>query len=352
MAEIKVFFGALWPETPPPEASNDSGDGGSLVLYLNYYFEDYGWTMSSTASQNLRRLAAFYTSVEHYVEMMKKEELFLLLHADLPLLPTAIAADRKLIAGILKLLVEHFAAIKRKIISSWEIVTILDHVQKLLMRAQRLDIIVSALNWESEMAEIKVLFTPLWPEMPPPEGSYDSGDGGSLVLNLNYYFEDQDQTISSTASQNLRRLAAKFTSVEHYIEMMKEEELFLVGHVDLPVLPAAITAERMRIAGIMKVLVEHFAADGRIEDVECRVDVVVRGMWSRRIRRTEMTTIYEDDDERRDELCTICLNEFMVGLGVLRTPCGHVFHGRCISQWFESAGTCPVCRFEVDIDEN
>lgn len=51
--------------------------------------------------------------------------------------------------------------------------------------------------------------------------------------------------------------------------------------------------------------------------------------------------------------CAICLAEFEDD-NILRllTVCYHVFHQECIDLWLESHKTCPVCRSDLDLDQN
>jgi hypothetical protein len=42
--------------------------------------------------------------------------------------------------------------------------------------------------------------------------------------------------------------------------------------------------------------------------------------------------------------CPICLVEMEVGVEVVRTPCGHLFHTECLRRWSRENMTCPVCR--------
>ncbi|KAI0982531.1 hypothetical protein GJ496_001770 [Pomphorhynchus laevis] len=50
----------------------------------------------------------------------------------------------------------------------------------------------------------------------------------------------------------------------------------------------------------------------------------------------------EDIDNRKD--CPICMEDFKLDEISKRLPCKHAFHERCILQWLEQRGTCPVCR--------
>ena len=51
--------------------------------------------------------------------------------------------------------------------------------------------------------------------------------------------------------------------------------------------------------------------------------------------------------------CCICLEGIHLGNSVLRLPCAHVYHPRCIQQWLTNHGnTCPVCRYELPVENN
>lgn len=45
--------------------------------------------------------------------------------------------------------------------------------------------------------------------------------------------------------------------------------------------------------------------------------------------------------------CAICLDD-MVNIKI--TPCGHVFHHKCLNDWVKVKNNCPICRRELNID--
>lgn len=49
--------------------------------------------------------------------------------------------------------------------------------------------------------------------------------------------------------------------------------------------------------------------------------------------------------------CVVCLEEFEVGGVVKEMPCKHRFHGKCIEKWLGIHGSCPVCRYQMPVDE-
>ena len=45
--------------------------------------------------------------------------------------------------------------------------------------------------------------------------------------------------------------------------------------------------------------------------------------------------------------CSICLENFALQEQLRRVGCGHLFHPRCIQEWFATGDTrCPMCRFD------
>ena len=49
----------------------------------------------------------------------------------------------------------------------------------------------------------------------------------------------------------------------------------------------------------------------------------------------------------KEKGCSICFDDFVVGMEVKSMPCSHVFHGGCIGRWLEISHVCPLCRFEM-----
>ena len=48
----------------------------------------------------------------------------------------------------------------------------------------------------------------------------------------------------------------------------------------------------------------------------------------------------------QNEECCICLDSENTNPWSI-LPCGHKFHGHCISQWLRSNQTCPICRIRI-----
>ncbi|GAU46054.1 hypothetical protein TSUD_191250 [Trifolium subterraneum] len=55
------------------------------------------------------------------------------------------------------------------------------------------------------------------------------------------------------------------------------------------------------------------------------------------------------------ELCCICQEAFVIGEGIGKLDCAHIFHMNCITQWLSEKNICPLCKcrglFVGDDDE-
>ncbi|GJX87101.1 zinc finger, RING/FYVE/PHD-type containing protein [Tanacetum coccineum] len=47
----------------------------------------------------------------------------------------------------------------------------------------------------------------------------------------------------------------------------------------------------------------------------------------------------------REEVCTICLDEFEIGEIIRLLGCEHGYHPSCIKEWLKVKNECPICRF-------
>ncbi|CAH8391625.1 unnamed protein product [Eruca vesicaria subsp. sativa] len=56
-------------------------------------------------------------------------------------------------------------------------------------------------------------------------------------------------------------------------------------------------------------------------------------------------------DEEKGGSCPICLEEWLEGDVAAEMPCKHTFHSKCVEEWLGRHATCPLCRYEMPVEE-
>ncbi|WMV14517.1 hypothetical protein MTR67_007902 [Solanum verrucosum] len=63
-----------------------------------------------------------------------------------------------------------------------------------------------------------------------------------------------------------------------------------------------------------------------------------------------------DEENTKGDECMVCLEELVKKEGdhddIVSMPCSHMFHGECITKWLETSHYCPICRFEMPMEED
>ncbi|TXG50432.1 hypothetical protein EZV62_022956 [Acer yangbiense] len=88
-----------------------------------------------------------------------------------------------------------------------------------------------------------------------------------------------------------------------------------------------------------------------LEDEEEEMLETVPASWSciEALKKVRLGGMEEEVKQRCQ--CSICLNEFRVGLEVIRLPCSHAYHPDCIVKWLETSHMCPLCRHPMPLDQ-
>lgn len=60
------------------------------------------------------------------------------------------------------------------------------------------------------------------------------------------------------------------------------------------------------------------------------------------------TRIITNEENKENNQCVICLNEYKMGEEVKETQCKHKYHKECIKDWFKENNTCPTCRRNLE----
>ncbi|XP_019163042.1 PREDICTED: probable E3 ubiquitin-protein ligase RHY1A [Ipomoea nil] len=72
-----------------------------------------------------------------------------------------------------------------------------------------------------------------------------------------------------------------------------------------------------------------------------------RGLSLDEINGLKQEAFKSSGAEEESLSCSICWEEFSVGVNIMPLPCSHTFHHSCIATWLEKQATCPLCRFHI-----
>lgn len=45
--------------------------------------------------------------------------------------------------------------------------------------------------------------------------------------------------------------------------------------------------------------------------------------------------------------CSICLDNYNPTDKIIKLPCNHIYHQKCINEWFSKSKSCPMCRINI-----
>lgn len=67
-----------------------------------------------------------------------------------------------------------------------------------------------------------------------------------------------------------------------------------------------------------------------------------------------LPTVIMDEQVKAEAIrCTVCMDDFELGSDqvVIKLPCSHVLHKDCVTPWLKEHNTCPVCRYELPVED-
>lgn len=70
-------------------------------------------------------------------------------------------------------------------------------------------------------------------------------------------------------------------------------------------------------------------------------------VWEQLIRTIRISERHINNYNNITSSCPICLFDFEMGEEVFQLECGHIYHRRCLSQWFWYGNTCPLCQYQI-----
>ena len=65
-----------------------------------------------------------------------------------------------------------------------------------------------------------------------------------------------------------------------------------------------------------------------------------------KLRSNKITPIiFSKTNKKYNNECPICLDKLFDNEANL--PCGHIYHSKCILDWFDKKMSCPVCKMKI-----
>lgn len=59
-----------------------------------------------------------------------------------------------------------------------------------------------------------------------------------------------------------------------------------------------------------------------------------------------------EENQKQEPRCCICLEEFQIDQEVVELPCKHIFDKNCVENWLKQHNTCPQCRYQLPTEED
>lgn len=73
--------------------------------------------------------------------------------------------------------------------------------------------------------------------------------------------------------------------------------------------------------------------------------------YKKLLKKFKMTKKYcKKNDKGKLEYpsCCICITDIIMNQDTILINCGHMFHDKCVNQWFDTKKSCPSCRYDLN----
>lgn len=99
------------------------------------------------------------------------------------------------------------------------------------------------------------------------------------------------------------------------------------------------------LQALMQEAERELADDGEDHVFHASDDIPQHGLSFDQIAGVNNTFIVPKHD--RDEICSVCQENFRCDKFAMKLQCGHTFHTTCIGTWLGRKPTCAVCRAQI-----
>lgn len=78
-----------------------------------------------------------------------------------------------------------------------------------------------------------------------------------------------------------------------------------------------------------------------------RIGTVSKGMSKAQVVKKSKEHVYRSESCAKDKICSVCQEDFEIGVNLRTLSCNHSYHIACIDQWLTMQSKCPVCNVSI-----
>jgi len=148
--------------------------------------------------------------------------------------------------------------------------------------------------------------------------------------NINGFINHVNNTIVINRDNSYNHYNHHINNVNYWNEM-----IFMIHemNVDEMIVPVH---NRDYLLGVIAAASESSSA--------CVVETPVEIFERLEISVTKVSKQEQAQEEKKEDCCSVCKEDYVDGDEVVTTGCKHLFHACCLATWVKTKKTCPNCR--------
>lgn len=155
-----------------------------------------------------------------------------------------------------------------------------------------------------------------------------------FMQHLRYLFDSRNNIPEPV--EHSRSLAQLFQTLEERLSQDEERQQNVPIRISFFIIPAGVLAEYDALQDVLNISLQSIPE--RITPVSLSV-----------VNRLPSFPVLSQ--ERFPDPCSICQETLKEQEQATKLPCLHVYHKSCLNPWFEKHNTCPICRYELPVDD-
>lgn len=137
-----------------------------------------------------------------------------------------------------------------------------------------------------------------------------------------------------------------------YARLLQQQEIALAGsYLEMGLFGnELVTAMTAAVDGDSEEESIDMSYEALLELEENLGEVKKRGLDETGLKDLVQTTFVECVfvDKEDSKSCVVCMAEYLEEDTLIKLPCEHHFHAKCVTDWLRNRATCPICRKAVN----